>query len=149
MLCLPLSRLRMGDLDRIWIASRTPLWNHLLSRSIILTFWESTLCLLYPERTYCACAWRPHISNSMIIEHNIDVMAICETWLKSKRDTNVIKDMLPNGYSIEHTPRRIHSVGPHSDKPRSLELRPLSRIPFGRCPLSRIPFSRTSFILDY
>ena len=40
-----------------------------------------------------------------IIEQNIDVMAICETWLKSKRDTNVIKDMLPNCYSIEHTPR--------------------------------------------
>ena len=40
-----------------------------------------------------------------IIEQNIDDMAICETWLKSKRDTNVIKDMLPNGYSIEHTPR--------------------------------------------
>ena len=40
-----------------------------------------------------------------IIEQNFDVMAICETWLKSKRDTNVIKDMLPNGYSIEHTPR--------------------------------------------
>ena len=40
-----------------------------------------------------------------IIEHNIDVMAICETLLKSKHDTNVIKDMLPNGYSIEHTPR--------------------------------------------
>ena len=40
-----------------------------------------------------------------IIEHNIDVMAICETWLKSKGDTNVIKDMLPNGYSIEHTRR--------------------------------------------
>ena len=37
-----------GDLDRIWIASRTPLWNHLLSRSTILMFWESTLCLLYP-----------------------------------------------------------------------------------------------------
>ena len=29
----------------------------------------------------------------------------CETWLKYKRDTSVIKDMLPNGYSIEHTPR--------------------------------------------
>ena len=29
-----------------------------------------------------------------IIEHNIDVMAICETWLKYKRDTSVIKDML-------------------------------------------------------
>ena len=40
-----------------------------------------------------------------IIEQNIDVMAICETWLKSKRDTNVIKYMLPNGYSLEHTPR--------------------------------------------
>ena len=39
------------------------------------------------------------------IEHNIDVMAICETWLQYKRDTSVIKDMLPNGYLIEHTPR--------------------------------------------
>ena len=32
-------------------------------------------------------------------------MAICETWLQYKRDASVIKDMLPNGYSIEHTPR--------------------------------------------
>ena len=46
-----------------------------------------------------------------IIEHNIDVMAICETWLKYKRDTSVIKDMLPNGYSIEHTPRPIGKGG--------------------------------------
>ena len=28
-----------------------------------------------------------------------------ETWLKSGRDASVIKDMLPNGYSNEHTPR--------------------------------------------
>ena len=35
-LCLPLSRLRVRDLDRIWIASRTPSWNHLLSRSTIM-----------------------------------------------------------------------------------------------------------------
>ena len=28
-----------------------------------------------------------------IIEHNIDVMAICETWLQYKRDTSVIKDI--------------------------------------------------------
>ena len=27
-----------GGLDRIWIASRTPLWNQLLSRSTILIF---------------------------------------------------------------------------------------------------------------
>ena len=47
-LYLPLSRLSVGDLDRIWIASRTLLWNHLLSGSIIVMFWESTLCLLYP-----------------------------------------------------------------------------------------------------
>ena len=40
-----------------------------------------------------------------IIEYNIDVTAICETWLQYKRDTSVIKDMLPNGYSIEHTHR--------------------------------------------
>ena len=43
---MPLSRLRVGDLDRIWIASRTPIWNHLLSRSTILMFWVSTLCLV-------------------------------------------------------------------------------------------------------
>ena len=35
------------DLDRIWIAYRTPLWNHLLSRSTILMFWESIPCVYY------------------------------------------------------------------------------------------------------
>ena len=62
------------------------------------------------RHTTGACA--NHVLSSLIYIHriptqfyNIDVMAICETWLKSKRDTNVIKDMLPNGYSIEHTPR--------------------------------------------
>ena len=37
-----------GDPDWIWIASRMPLWNHLLSQSTILMFWGCTLakCLL-------------------------------------------------------------------------------------------------------
>ena len=33
------------------------------------------------------------------------MMAISETWLKSSRDSNVIKDIVPNGYCIKHTPR--------------------------------------------
>ena len=37
-----------GDLDPMWIASQTPLLNHLPSWSTILKFWEFTLCLLYP-----------------------------------------------------------------------------------------------------
>ena len=33
------------------------------------------------------------------------MMAISKTWLKSSRDSNVIKDIVPNGYCIKQTPR--------------------------------------------
>ena len=40
-----------------------------------------------------------------ILDNQLDMMAISETWLKSSRDSNVIKDIVPNGYCIKHTPR--------------------------------------------
>ncbi len=93
--CRPLSRLSEGDLERIWRASLTPLWNHLLSQSNILIlsvsslFWwnpmwwptgdESLLCsfkrcfsALSVSPTYCASqSWHVrwyttlHLSSSL------------------------------------------------------------------------------------
>ena len=39
------------------------------------------------------------------LDNQHDMMAISETWLNSSRDLNVIKDIVPNGYCIKHTPR--------------------------------------------
>ena len=46
-----------------------------------------------------------------ILDNQLDMMAISETWLKSSRDSNVIKDIVPNGYCIKHTPRPIGKGG--------------------------------------
>ena len=40
-----------------------------------------------------------------ILDNQLEMMAISETWLKSSRDSNVIKDIVANGYCIKHTPR--------------------------------------------
>ncbi|XP_071965651.1 uncharacterized protein [Antedon mediterranea] len=39
-----------------------------------------------------------------VIEHNLDVVALSETWLKPE-DTSVIGNITPNGYSLKHAPR--------------------------------------------
>ena len=46
-----------------------------------------------------------------ILDNQLDMMATSETWLKSSRDSNVIKDIVPNGYCIKHTPRPIGKGG--------------------------------------
>ncbi len=62
--CRPLSRLRERDLERIWRASLTPLWKHLLSWSNILILSLSSLCWWTPmwwptgdESLLCSFRW--------------------------------------------------------------------------------------------
>ena len=45
-----------------------------------------------------------------ILDNQLDMMAISATWLKSSRDSNVIKDIVPNGYCIKHTTDTISPV---------------------------------------
>ena len=47
------------------------------------------------------------------------MMAISETWLKSSSDSNVTKDIVPNGYCINHTPRPTGKGGDVAIIPKS------------------------------
>ena len=46
-----------------------------------------------------------------ITEHDIDLMAIAETWLGTSTDATVISELLPAGYDIKHIPRQGKSAG--------------------------------------
>ena len=41
-----------------------------------------------------------------ILENDLDIMALCETWLKPSTDANMINDLTPVGYAIKHTGTR-------------------------------------------
>ncbi|KXJ18376.1 RNA-directed DNA polymerase from mobile element jockey [Exaiptasia diaphana] len=45
-----------------------------------------------------------------IVEHNFDIFAVTETWLKDDSDFE-IRDVCPSGYSISHLPRKNRSGG--------------------------------------
>ena len=46
-----------------------------------------------------------------IIEHDLDIIAFCETWLySSEQDNIVMHDVTPDGYEFLHAPR-LHSSG--------------------------------------
>ncbi|ELT95653.1 hypothetical protein CAPTEDRAFT_197327 [Capitella teleta] len=50
--------------------------------------------------------------NDFIIEYNIDILAITETWLTGTAcDGPTINALLPNGYEIIHAPRRTRGGG--------------------------------------
>ncbi|ELU09429.1 hypothetical protein CAPTEDRAFT_201324, partial [Capitella teleta] len=50
--------------------------------------------------------------NDFIIEYNIDILAITETWLTGTDcDGPTINALLPNGYEIIHAPRRTRGGG--------------------------------------
>ncbi len=44
-----------------------------------------------------------------ILENHLDMMTICETWLKPSSDANVITYIVPYGYSIKHTPKSSYT----------------------------------------
>ena len=39
-----------------------------------------------------------------ILENDLDIMALCETWFKPSTDAFVRNDLTPTGYAIKHTP---------------------------------------------
>jgi len=50
--------------------------------------------------------------NDYIIERNLDIMAVTETWLNNSPDSNfVTRDVCPTGYLISHVPRNNRSGG--------------------------------------
>lgn len=46
-----------------------------------------------------------------ITGHDLDVVAIAETWLGTSGDATVISELLPTGYNIKHVPRQGKSAG--------------------------------------
>ena len=47
--------------------------------------------------------------NSFIVEQDLDMLAITETWLHEEGDEATIKEMLPEGFSAKHEPRKNQS----------------------------------------
>ena len=47
-----------------------------------------------------------------IIENNVDIFALSETWLHpDDRNDQVIGDLIPDGYSFHHVPRQLSNGG--------------------------------------
>ena len=50
--------------------------------------------------------------NDFITEHNLDILFLTETWLRSGNvDHAEISDLVPNGYSFQHIPRKTKHRG--------------------------------------
>ena len=43
--------------------------------------------------------------SDQVTENDLDIMALCETWLKPSTDACVGNDLTPTGYAIKRTPR--------------------------------------------
>ncbi|ELT90552.1 hypothetical protein CAPTEDRAFT_186612 [Capitella teleta] len=66
--------------------------------------------------SWSICPWshlhKAEDINDFIIEYNIDILAITETWLTGTAcDGPTINALLPNGYEIIHAPRRTRGGG--------------------------------------
>ena len=49
--------------------------------------------------------------NEVIIDHNIDIMCIVESWLKENGDETVMHELTPPGYKISSFPRKSRKGG--------------------------------------
>ncbi|ELU14778.1 hypothetical protein CAPTEDRAFT_210004 [Capitella teleta] len=50
--------------------------------------------------------------SDFIIDHEIDILCLTETWLTgSEKDDPIIAELVPNGYNIRHTPRESRGGG--------------------------------------
>ena len=69
-----------------------------------------------------------------ITDHNIDILAITETWLKKNSDKPIIAAMTPSGYSFVNAPRasgRGGGVGViHRDELSCKQLSPSNNVTF-------------------
>ncbi len=78
-----------------------------LTRSPIKTNTPSfTLCLINAQ----SVRNKSTVIHDYLLEHDLDILTITETWLKSK-DTSVIKDMLPSNYDIINVNRARRTGG--------------------------------------
>lgn len=103
--CYPSSRSdRPGKLDQL-----TPVYNPCTRHTSIPVRGNLlSICLINP---WSICNKAASI-NDFITEHEIDILAITETWLTgSPSDDPVISTLLPNGYRIIHTPRGSRGGG--------------------------------------
>lgn len=49
--------------------------------------------------------------SDFIVENNVDIMAITETWLGTDIDQIVLNELTPDGYKMYHKPRRGRKGG--------------------------------------
>ena len=77
------------------------------SRSKLSTVVPLDFCLLN-SRSICN---KSRLINDFIAEHNIDLFALSETWLRGDdSDLYYIRDICPDGYVFHHVPR-LHTTG--------------------------------------
>ena len=67
---------------------------------------------------FLLCCWnaqslrnKASVTSDYIIEHNIDAIAITESWLKNTGDEPIISEVTPAGYSYNHFPRAKSTGG--------------------------------------
>ncbi|RUA04366.1 MAG: hypothetical protein DSY43_06485 [Gammaproteobacteria bacterium] len=52
------------------------------------------------------------IIKDFVVDHNVDVLALTETWIRSDNsDQRIINDLCPNGYLFKHIPRKTKGGG--------------------------------------
>ena len=84
------------------ICIRPDPWRSKLSTVVPLDF-----CLLN-FRSICN---KSRLINDFIADHNIDLFALSETWLRGDdSDLYYIRDICPDGYVFHHVPR-LHTTG--------------------------------------
>ena len=112
--CKPTRRGKKGGIKaRHKVTVENGIYHHRSSTSssdsVTLTPFKDTckLCLIN-SRSVCN---KTHMLVDHLMEHDIDVMCICETWLSStEKHRKVIGDLTPLGYNISHIPRS-HGTG--------------------------------------
>ena len=86
-----------------------------------------------------------HLPKILFYDHNIDILAITETWLKKNSDKPIIAAMTPSGYSFVNAPRasgRGGGVGViHRDELSCKQLPPSNNVTFE---MIRTQFSGTT-----
>ena len=76
-------------------------------RSKLSTIVPLDFCLLN-ARSICN---KSRLINDFIADHNIDLFALSETWLRGDdSDLYYIRDICPDGYVFHHVPR-LHTTG--------------------------------------
>jgi len=76
---------------------------------------------------------KAHIIKDFVVDHNIDLLAITETWLRpNETDEQVINEICPAGYNLLHVPResRGGGVGLMHKKCFKIMKRPLDGLSF-------------------